>query len=195
MNGTQESQKLELAQNVRAHILTDQKILERRERQKKRYKENPEKKKQAVKQYKKNNPDKIKISVKNNYEKNKTEILKKNAEWYKLNAEIKKERVSLWKKNNMNKVRVMRCNRRARKKLSPGSFTSAEIKQMLKQQKRKCVVCSINISKSYHIDHIMPLIKGGSNNISNIQLLCPSCNLHKQAKHPIDFMQENGFLL
>lgn len=37
--------------------------------------------------------------------------------------------------------------------------------------------------------------KGGANDKSNIQLLCPHCNLSKGAKHPVDFMQERGMLL
>jgi 5-methylcytosine-specific restriction endonuclease McrA len=41
----------------------------------------------------------------------------------------------------------------------------------------------------------MPLKAGGTNDILNIQLLCKPCNLSKGAKHPIDFMQQRGFLL
>lgn len=41
----------------------------------------------------------------------------------------------------------------------------------------------------------MPLAKGGEHTPFNIQLLCPRCNVRKSAKHPVDFMQENGYLL
>jgi 5-methylcytosine-specific restriction endonuclease McrA len=41
----------------------------------------------------------------------------------------------------------------------------------------------------------MPLFLGGSNWISNIQLLCPTCNLKKYKKHPVDWARENGLLL
>jgi len=41
----------------------------------------------------------------------------------------------------------------------------------------------------------MPLSRGGSNDKYNLQLLCPTCNLKKSAKDPIDFAQENGNLL
>lgn len=47
----------------------------------------------------------------------------------------------------------------------------------------------------YHVDHIQPLALGGSNDKTNLQLLCPTCNTKKSAKHPIDFMQSRGLLL
>jgi 5-methylcytosine-specific restriction endonuclease McrA len=39
------------------------------------------------------------------------------------------------------------------------------------------------------------LSRGGSNDISNIELLCERCNLRKHAKDPIDWAQENGLLV
>ena len=47
----------------------------------------------------------------------------------------------------------------------------------------------------HHVDHIVPLAKGGQHVASNIQILCPTCNVRKSAKDPIDFMQSRGFLL
>jgi 5-methylcytosine-specific restriction endonuclease McrA len=45
------------------------------------------------------------------------------------------------------------------------------------------------------MDHIVPLISGGTNTDDNIQLMRSRCNQQKSAKHPIDFMQSRGFLL
>jgi len=87
------------------------------------------------------------------------------------------------------------CKRRAQKREAGGLFTAQDIKDMLKRQKNKCVVCRTNISNDYHIDHIMPLSLGGHNGITNIQLLCPPCNRSKHTKHPVDFMQSRGYLL
>lgn len=63
-------------------------------------------------------------------------------------------------------------------------------------QRWKCAACRCDLRKSgYHMDHNMPLAKGGAHAPHNIQLLCPPCNVRKSAKHPIDFMQERGWLL
>ena len=35
-----------------------------------------------------------------------------------------------------------------------------------------------------HVDHIMPLARGGPNTLDNLQLLCARCNLAKGAKVP-----------
>lgn len=32
---------------------------------------------------------------------------------------------------------------------------------------------------TFHIEHIVPLIRGGQTDASNLALACPSCNLHK----------------
>ena len=44
--------------------------------------------------------------------------------------------------------------------------------------KGKCVVCTLTAS-SYECDHIVPLILGGSNRESNLQLLCVPCHKAK----------------
>jgi hypothetical protein len=48
---------------------------------------------------------------------------------------------------------------------------------------RKCVLCGaapeINSEVRLHVDHIVPRSKGGSNEMSNLQVLCSECNLGK----------------
>lgn len=91
----------------------------------------------------------------------------------------------------------MICARyRARKREASGHHTVKELKSLLEKQKHKCMNCLVQLSKTgYNADHIIPLAKGGSNNISNIQILCPSCNYRKRAKDPIRFAREEGRLL
>lgn len=50
----------------------------------------------------------------------------------------------------------------------------------------KVVAPSFNpMIESYHIDHIIPLNCGGTNDATNLQLLCNSCNTSKGARHII----------
>lgn len=47
----------------------------------------------------------------------------------------------------------------------------------------------------YHIDHMQPLIAGGSNDISNLQLLCPTDNMRKGRMDAVEYAQKIGRLL
>lgn len=76
-----------------------------------------------------------------------------------------------------------------------GRLSRGLSEKLFKLQRGKCACCRSSINNGFHLDHIEPLSKGGENEDLNIQLLCPSCNKSKHAKHPVDFMQERGFLL
>jgi 5-methylcytosine-specific restriction endonuclease McrA len=104
-------------------------------------------------------------------------------------------RVSAWSKANPDARRASFYNRLAMKKRAGGKHTAADIKQLFRLQRGKCACCHVGIADGYHVDHIQPLALGGSNDKTNLQLLCPTCNLRKSAKHPVDFMRETGRLL
>jgi len=63
-------------------------------------------------------------------------------------------------------------------------------------QRGKCACgCGKSLNNEFHMDHRMPIAKGGRHHDDNMQLLLPLCNMQKNAKDPIDFMQSRGFLL
>jgi hypothetical protein len=63
-----------------------------------------------------------------------------------------------------------------------GSFTVEDVLSLLADQGNRCLGCECDITDSYTIDHIIPRTFSGSNNKSNIQLLCKSCNSSKGAR-------------
>ena len=55
--------------------------------------------------------------------------------------------------------------------------------RIMKKTDFKCAICKAELTeKEPHIDHIIPLIKGGGNAESNLQALCWECNLKKGTK-------------
>ncbi|MEJ7685613.1 MAG: HNH endonuclease [Variovorax sp.] len=115
--------------------------------------------------------------------------------WINANPEREKQRQVDWYAANQDKVRARRLNYWARKKSAPGSHSAADVLDLLNLQRGKCACCRCSIEERYDVDHVTALAAGGSNDRSNLQLLCPTCNKKKNAKDPIAFMQENGFLL
>lgn len=61
-------------------------------------------------------------------------------------------------------------------------FSLSEKKQIHKKSKGRCSHCgrNIQIGDSFTIEHVIPLSRGGSNNIKNLVGLCKTCNNKKQ---------------
>ncbi|MGG7534650.1 HNH endonuclease [Rhizobium sp. 12,4] len=107
---------------------------------------------------------------------------------------IAKERQ--YKRDHPEQVAAQNSRRRARVNQAEGSHTPADILRIFLSQGRKCGECGARVNKStWHIDHIIPLSKGGSNWPTNIQILCRPCNLEKHASDPIDFARRKGRLI
>lgn len=151
-------------------------------RQKDYVERNKEKTIEYHKEYNIKNRGKLGKYIRDYYEQNKEKVLNKCKQYRELNKEEKSKRDSEYKKNNKEVVKNHHHKRRANKAKAGGSFTKQEILNMMCVQQSKCNICNCDISKKYHIDHIRPISKGGNNFITNIQLLCPPCNLKKGDK-------------
>lgn len=91
-----------------------------------------------------------------------------------------KERVIKRRKSDplyREKKNVIWQRRRARLIGNGGSHTILEWTSLKKQYQNKCAMCQQE--KKLTKDHIIPLSKGGTDYISNIQPLCQSCNSKK----------------
>lgn len=113
--------------------------------------------------------------------------------WRRENPSAVKQSYADWAKNNRHLRRANDHNRMER--AAGGKLSGGLAKKLLRLQRGKCACCRVHLGDDYHMDHVMPLALGGENIDDNIQLLCPTCNRSKHAKHPVDFMQQRGFLI
>jgi 5-methylcytosine-specific restriction endonuclease McrA len=144
-------------------------------------KANPEKALAANLAWQKANPEKVRAAAKRWYYANKEKVLAANAAWYKANPLAS---------------RRLRHSKRARKKANGGKLSPGIALKLFSLQRGKCAICKKSLRKTgFHLDHVIPLSRGGANIDRNIQLTCPTCNIKKGSKDPIAFMQSRGFLL
>lgn len=163
------------------------------------YEKNKERRNQKAKDWQDANRDKVRMYKRKAYAANPQKERERNQRYRRENAEQvsirrrafyvrDRERDSeankRWRKNNPERARSYVANRRARKLSAPGRFTKQDIKQLFKSQKGRCWYCQKSIENGYHIDHRIPLSRGGSNDPSNLVLACPSCNLRKGDRLP-----------
>ena len=71
--------------------------------------------------------------------------------------------------------------KRAKQALEDQDFTHLDVLDLLEAQGRKCAYCQGALTK-FHIEHVVPIDKGGLNILRNIVISCPRCNTSKGTK-------------
>ena len=138
-------------------------------------KENYEERKQTTREWQLANPNKLKASFKKYY------------------YNGGKERKKGWRQKNKELVSFYTKKRQRKKNGAEGSHTLEQWQVLKEKYNYMCLCCKqqepfIKLTE----DHIIPISRNGSDDISNIQPLCLSCNSRKHTKI-INFI--NGELL
>lgn len=170
-----------------------------RERSARRLVENKDPHKQCCARWRNRNREKDQAYVRNkaniDKEAQKRARSRWHEKWYAANWELNKTKTREWRAQNPKKTAAHYRNRVARKKNAEGVHSSSDIDAIFKMQKGRCAYCRIGLDDAFHVDHITPLSKGGSNYRQNLQVLCMTCNLRKRAKLPLEFARTLGMLL
>lgn len=142
-------------------------------------------------------------------EKNKEKIYKKSNEWYRKNKERVKVKSAIYYKENRTRIRDMnkqwhlknkdRAYSRVLKRRSLKhcvAFAGVKRKEILDRDNWTCQKCGVKVHDrnkgdwndefKAHLDHIIPISKGGDSTPENMQVLCRTCNLRKSDKTEIE---------
>lgn len=173
----------------------------------------PERDRAAARRWRENNPNAQK-------EASLRYIQKDPARWKEIRRRLRaKHRDKLteskraWREKNPDRVRdtyrkyleanpglqeIKNNARRARMSSATGEFSNEDIQALISVQQSRCAGCGEKLKKTgkgkYHIDHVMPLSRGGGNDPGNLQLLCPPCNFSKGARLPEQWAAKIGRL-
>lgn len=116
-----------------------------------------------------------------------SEAAERGRRWYVQERARVIERSRQWSQENRQRRRQIgrrySSARRAWKRGRPGAYTLAEWDALCAQYDFHCLCCGRQVPEiTLSPDHVVPLARGGSNDIANIQPLCLPCNWSKNAK-------------
>lgn len=170
---------------------------------------NREQRLKKKKEYRDANKDKIAEYMKVYRAENHEKIAKKNAEWYRSNIKHAREqcrryhaenkprlnaRSRNWHKVNPEKSKALCISYRGRKLTATGSSSPEDIATIRMLQENRCHYCGVDLTavQEPHLDHFIPLSRGGSNNPDNLVWACPTCNISKGNRMPWEWRKWNG---
>lgn len=139
------------------------------------YQANKDKVKQRVAAYRKANPEKVAVL---------------QAAYRKANPAKSAEHKRTWAKANREIGRIHVQNRRARKRVNGGVLSNGLASKLFESQGGLCACpCQQPLGSQYHLDHKVPVSRGGPNIDSNIQLLRATCNLQKGSRTNEEYLE------
>lgn len=185
----------------RLHNLTTQRVWRANNIERKRHndrawrKRNPDRVKAADRRWKKDNPEKAHKAV-NRWHASHPERVSQNHRRYRQNSPHKLRRNSRrWRLAHPETAREWKHKRRAKEAGNGGNHTAAQWLELKALYGNRCVACGKSEAELVFLglklvrDHVVPIARGGTNDIGNIQPLCHGiggCNNKKGAK-TVDF--------
>jgi len=139
-------------------------------------------------EYRKTHKEQIQQNWVEYYKAHKEELVAKAATY----SVTHKEAREAWRQKNLDKLSAYTAARRALKVgalIGATSNQRAEIREIYQRAQEeprvRCYLCGKLIPKGHrHVDHIVPLSKGGAHRPSNLAVACAKCNMRKNAKMP-----------
>jgi len=164
-------------------------------KQKKYYEQNKEKISLQKKEYDKNNKEKISLRRKEYYQLNKEKISLAHKKYHQKNYDALYAKQKEYNHTFIGKMIKKNTRHKRRAIEKKGDVTTAQLME-LQQNTKVCYWCGCNLKNvKKHLDHYIPLSKGGKHTLSNLVMSCSKCNQLKSSKDPIEFANSLGKLL
>lgn len=148
---------------------------------------NAERRRQTQARYREENYDRLKEKVRKWRAENPDRMRERRKRYY---ADHKAEELSYavyWRTENYEKYLAHKRNSSSRRRGAPGKYGVADIEAMYKDQGEVCAYCEAPLRGVFHIDHMTPICRGGTNDWTNLALTCPACNLRKNRQTVEEF--------
>ena len=135
-----------------------------------------------VKKWQQANPEKVNEKYRNLYAKNleHSRAMRRNRvnNWYLRHQNKARLRSAKYRADHPEVKRLAQAKRRAQKQ-GNGVFEISKL-ELFKLLNQPCMGCGSLTNQT--IDHVIPISKGGTHSIGNLQTLCASCNSSKHTK-------------
>ena len=158
------------------------------------------------KRWRERNREKTREAARRYYQRHRNECLSYRKRWHEDNkeralakqkeyAEVNKEEIKAYRRkwDKGEKGRQIRKAASHRRRLNGASYISAEIVRLVEQRNLEifevlsCEYCGRAVKGNYHLDHRIPLSRGGNNSFDNFSISCSKCNLSKGQKTVEEF--------
>lgn len=137
------------------------------ERVRRWYQDNKERHLERSTQWRADNPDKVKQTQRDYYERN---------------QEARRMNTRRWRSENPEQVARQNEERRARE-AGAGLDSDIDYGRIYRRDRDICYLCGKKVKKSErHLDHVIPLARGGSHSEDNLKVTHARCNLIKGTK-------------
>lgn len=141
---------------------------------------------EKAKKWREDHPEAERQSKSNYYYKNWGKLKEQRAH----NSDLLRERSRQYDKQHPDKMRARVKRRRARRLGAIGSHTVEQFYQLCSRLDWCCSYCNSKLdNRTVTEDHIIPLSKGGSDDIENIAPACRYCNTQKGARTYEEYME------
>lgn len=128
------------------------------------------------------------------YRENAERLREQSREHYERNRQSYIEKAKRWEEENPAKARELKnASNRRRRALLRGNgyekYTAEDINRLWHDQGGCCAYCGTPLFANYHIDHVVPISRGGPDKLDNLALACPWCNQSKNNKTVEEFLK------